>query len=214
MLTLSIAFGASAEELFEDCEKVVTLPNYKKLQEYLITNKNDNYLCQRLNDNEFLYSDDRNFNYCHLNSDSIFVCESHKNDGTWFPYPNIATRFNGENGKKFVLFKTTRLSHGVYGEGYQVFYFTPKTSNERGYIIFPLKHAGVENGLYSDAGQLCRNMGESEASEPIGIGFEIINEGLPNVTIRFQKKVASCKTTQESIQTINFTWNNGIFIRK
>ena len=210
LLVLGISFWANADDLFQECDKVIAQKGYKYLQEYLSINKKEGHFCQRLNDYEILFTDDRNVYYCHINSDRKFVCEEH-DSGAWFPSPTIASRFVGENGKKYVLFKTARLAQGVFDEGYQVFYLTPKTSSERGYVILNLNHAGVINGLSSDAGEICSNMGSHAASIPIGNGFEIVNESRSNVTIRFTKEITSCATNEKSKETLDFTWQNGKF---
>jgi hypothetical protein len=213
LLVWGVAAGVTAEELFQQCPDVLKFDDYKLLQKYLAQNYIAHELCQRLNNREFLYSDDRNFYYCHESQEADFSCVEHE-DHTWFPSPSVAKRFLGENGKKFVLFKTSRLSRGIYSEGYQVFFFTQKSVNPRGYIILSLPEAGAANGLFSDSGKLCSNMqSDSKAVAPIGSGVEIINEGKHNVAIRFNQAITSCDSGQKIEQILEFTWKNGSFER-
>jgi len=212
VIFLAICNSAYSEELFSECKSVLNQPDYKKLQEYLSSTKANYNFCQRLNNHEFLFTDDRNFYYCHLSNGQSLTCEEHQKS-YWFPSPTVAKRFSGANGKKFVLFRTSRLSRGVYSEGYQVFYFVPKAINESGYVILALSGAGVTNGAFSDGGQICSNMSSSEASAPVGNGFEILNEHKNNVSIRFSTDVTSCATSKKLKQTLEFTWQNGAFVQ-
>ncbi len=200
--------GASAAELFSECQSVLKLGSYRPLREWLARENIDANYCQRLNDREFIYSTNRNFYFCRLSEK--LVCEVHES-GSWYPDPIVVKRFSGANGKLFVLFKTQSLGQGIYGQGYQLFYLTPKAVNLRGYSVQSLPLAGVTNGLYSDAGDLCSNMGTGEASIPIDGGFTVANEGNSNLVVFFSQEVTSCATGKKSKRTLKFSWRNGAF---
>ena len=188
---LAACGSVSAAELFSECQSVLKLGSYRPLQEWLARENINADYCQRLNDREFLYSTDRNFYFCHLSEK--LVCDVQES-GSWYPDPVVVKRFSGPNGKSFVLFKTQRLALGVYAQGYHLFYLTPKAVNARGYSVQSLPLAGVTNGLYSDAGDLCSNMGTGEASIPVDGGFTVANEGNSNLVVSFPVEVTSCVT--------------------
>jgi hypothetical protein len=201
---------AGAEELFQGCNKVLDNSNHKLLREYLSRHTNEHEMCQRLSNREFLYTDYRNVYYCTAEN-GILSCAEH-NKGTWFPNISMAARFFGKNGKQFVLFRTSRLSKGGFGSGYQAFFLVPKDVNARGYLIFPFAGAGESNGLYSDAGGVCDNMGDdSEAITSTSKPFEILNEGQTSPIVRFNQEITSCKSGEVFRQTLEYTWQDGTF---
>jgi hypothetical protein len=144
LIVFIMSQSALADGLFDPCSEVIGNKSYQPLNKYLLgKNKQADY-CQRLNNYEFVYTTDANFYYCNFKSNGEPCSED--SSGIWYPNIEVITKFSGANGKRFVLFKTSRLSHGIYGSGYQVFFFTPKTANPRGYKILPLKNVGEYNG--------------------------------------------------------------------
>lgn len=207
---LCISAHVAAEELFERCDKVLENSNYKPLREYLSEHADDYKLCQRLNNREFLYTDYRNVYYCTAENRTLSCAEHHK--GTWFPNISLATRFLGKNGKQFVLFRISGLTRGSYGSGYHAFFLLPKNVYERGYQLFWFAGAGESNGLYSDAGGICDNMGEdAEAIVSTGKPFEILNEGQASPVIRFNQERILCSSGDVFRQTLEYTWQGGTF---
>jgi len=201
---------ARAEELFRECDEVLSDNSYKPLQEYLSKTSKPSNLCQRLNRREFLYTDDRNFYYCKVDNRGVLSCEEDER-GHWYPDLSVAGRFSGKNGKKYVLLKTSRLSHGVFGSGYHAFFLVPKSVNDRGYVIFTFADAGEANGLYSDGGQICSNMGDDDAVASTSIPFQVLHQHSSGPTIRFNQEITSCKSGEKSIQTLEYTWQNNGF---
>ena len=206
---------ASAEDLFRNCSDFAGNKSYKTLNEYLSGKSESATYCQRLNNHEFVYTTDSNFYYCNFKSKNISACNEHaKEMGRWYPDLDIETRFRGENGKNFILFKTSRLSYGVHNSAYQVFFFTPKKDNPRGYKIIDLEGAGEYNGLYSDGGEICSNLNDDDqAIEFVDNGYEIINEGKSNIGIRIRQRITSCKTQSVKTQILEYTWSGNNLIR-
>ncbi len=209
LLTSSAAF---AQQLFIDCPDIGAENSYRALSEYLLVKRIDvaNH-CLRLNNYEFVYVTDRNFYYCNFKASGTVPCVEDQS-GVWYPDLEIVARFTGANGRRFVLFKTSHLSQGVHGTGYQVFFFTPKRANVRGYKISVFEEAGDYNGLYSDAGNMCSNL-EPDAHAISETQHEILNEGRKDLTIRFAQKVTSCKTGADSTRTLEFVFTGHNFVR-
>ena len=201
---------ARAEELFKECDDVRSDSSYKPLHDYLSKTNEPSNLCQRLNRREFLYTDDRNIYYCKVDSKGTLSCQEHE-ESVWYPNLSVAGRFSGKNGKKYVLLRTSRLSHGVFGSGYHAFFLVPKSVNDRGYVIFSFAGAGEVNGSYSDGGQICSNMGDDDAVASTSIPFQILHQHSSGPTIRFNQEITSCKSGEKSIQTLEYTWQNGGF---
>lgn len=201
---------ARAEELFWECDDVRSYNSYKPLNEYLLKTNEPSNLCQRLNRREFLYTDDRNIYYCKVGNRGVLSCEEHEKS-VWYPNLSVAGRFSGKSGKKYVLLRTSMLSRGVFGSGYHAFFLVPKSVNDRGYVIFSFADAGEANGLYSDGGRICDNMGDDDAVTSMSIPFQVLHEGSNNPTVRFNQEITSCKSGEKSIQTLEYTWQNGGF---
>jgi len=211
LTAFAICSPAKAGALFEACNDLVGDSSYKPLQEYFSTTYRHGDFCQRLNNHEFLYTNANNFFYCQETKEKYLSC-SEDQPGRWYPELSIVKRFDGANGKKFVLFKTSRLAHGFYSEGYSVFFLGPKGVSPRGYVILSLGEAGASNGLYSDEGKICSNMRENDnAVTPIDDGFQIINENKNNVVIRFNQEITSCASGEKATQTLEYTWLNNSF---
>ena len=209
LLTSSPAFS---RELFIDCRSIAAENGYRALSEYLVAKRIDvaNH-CLRLNNYEFVYVTARNFYYCNFKASGTVPCVEDDN-GRWYPDPQIVARFTGPNGKRFVLFKTSRLSRGVHGSGYQIFFLIPKRANVPGYKISVFEDAGDYNGLYSDAGNMCSNL-ESDAHAISETQHEILNEGSKDLAIHFAQKVTSCKTGADSTRNLEFVWTGQDFVR-
>ena len=214
LLALTISQMALAEGLLEQCTDVIDSKSYQPLRQYLLEKEMQGNYCQRLNNYEFVYTTDTNFHYCDFKSKNVPCSESRS--GTWYPNLESLTRFSGGNGKRFALFKVSRLSRGVYSSGYHVFFFSPKTEELRGYTILLLKDVGEYNGSYSDAGKVCSNLDKSDrAIELIDKDREyvILNEGKTNVGIRFVQKITSCESLQTSTQTVEYVWSGNDFVQ-
>lgn len=208
---------ASAEGLFSNCSDFIGKKSYQPLNRYLSEKSEEDesaIYCQRLNKHEFVYTTNNNFYYCNFKSNNTSACYEHaKERGRWYPNLDIETRFSGGTDKNFILFKTSRLSRGVLNSAYQVFFFTPKKENPRGYKVIDLEDAGEYNGLYSDGGEICSNLNDDDqATEAEDKGYEIVNEGKINVGIRFRQKKTSCKTQSITSQILEYTWSGNNFI--
>lgn len=192
---------ASAEELLSECNDVRGDSRYKPLHEYFLETNNTNDRCQRLNRREFVYTDNWNFYYCKVQKEDVLSCEEHEK-GIWYPNLSVAGRFSGKNGKKFVLLKTGRLSRGIYGSGYHVFFLVPRSVNERGYTVFTFEDVGEVYG--SDS---------SDTVSAMQIPFEILHNRDNDPILRFNQEIISRKTGEKFIQTLEYTWQNRSFVR-
>jgi hypothetical protein len=199
---------AQGEALFRDCEDIADDSSYRLLQKYISTRDEANDLCQRLDDNEFLYTTGDNIYYCKSDKGAPLACEESEK-GHFLPDLSVVKRFTGGNDKQFVLFKTRRLSRGTFGEGYHAFFLVPKRINPRGYTVFFLPNASAADN--NDGNGTCDGTNDSEAIISMNPPFEIVNENQTNVVIRFNQERTNCKTSKKSKQTLEYTWQNGSF---
>ncbi len=205
----AFATAASAEEFFQDCSDVAKESSYRLLNEHFSsTNDEEHDLCQRLNDQEFLYTTSQNFFYCKSVNGKSLACEENE-QGHWLPNLSVVRKFSGGKGKQFVLFKVSRLSHGTFSEGYHAFFLIPKKTNPRGYTVFFFREAGAHDN--NDAAGTCADTNDSEAVTSTNPPLEIINEGQSNVIVRFNQERANCKTGENFQQILEYTWQNGSF---
>jgi hypothetical protein len=214
LIALLMSQAALAESLFDPCPEVIASKSYQPLNKYLLEKNKQADYCQRLNNHEFIYTTDTNFYYCNFKLNNEPCSEDRA--CSWYPNLEIKARFSGANGKRFVLFKTSRLSHGIYASGYHVFFFTRKTENPRGYKILPLRNVGEYNGSYSDAGKICSNLNKNDRAIELmdkNSEYVIFNEGKTNVGIRFAQKMTFCETLQTSTQTVEFIWSGNEFVQ-
>jgi hypothetical protein len=196
-----------ADDYFQNCSVNLENPDYIFLKEYIERNDVKAHLCQRLNNTEFLYTAGEGYSikfyYCKSESGSL-TCK----DGSYSHYPSLSIekRFYGKNGKQFVLFKASQLRHGSYNEGYHLFHLVPKTDAASGYVLYPLNGVGASNGLDSDAGKICSNMGNSVAVHPSQPYYEIINND-SGLAIKFNQELTFCETPKVSAsEIIEFSW--------
>lgn len=211
VLTIVMSFQPlSAEDFFPLCIDIKNEKNYATLNKYLSDTNMSADTCQRLNDREYIMvsSQWRNFYYCHFQSDD-FICEKNR-ESIYHPNVELKLRFVGANGKKFALFESSNLKHGIHGTGYTVFFFTPKKINPRGYNIFYLADAGEYNGLYSEEEKECSYLNNDDNAIELK-NFAIVNEGKNNVGIRFTQKITSCKTNKSKIRTLEYMWTGSTF---
>lgn len=191
--------SVGADELFPDCSDVVDDPDYRALKQYFSKNKVGPSYCQRLNDQEFMYTDQMTINYCRLSQGDALTCES-----DLYPNLEIAKRFAGSKGKKFVLFHVSRLSHGIFGEGYHAFFLVPKRISVRGYMLFFFPNAGA--GDNNDGSGECNEDDKKEITIALDPHFEILNENQSNVGIRFNQEKIDCSTGSKAQQKLEYTW--------
>jgi hypothetical protein len=192
----------NAEEYFQDCDDVSEDSSYRLLNEYFSSgNIEEHNLCQRLNDDEFLFTTNMSVAYCKSNKGAALTCDHEL-------YTNFAVvkRFAGGKGKQFVLFHTARLSHGYYGEGYHAFFLVPKRINQRGYLLFMFPSAGASDS--DDGSGKCGGESNADVTTSLQPPFEILNENQSNVIVRFNQENANCKTGEKSKQTLEYTWKN------
>ena len=199
-------------ELFQKCSEALKDPAYDRLQAFMDRTGESGTYCQRLTDREFVYATDENFLYCDFDANDSCAPEEL---GRW--YPNLARgrSFTGPNSKRFVIFETQQLSGGVYGSGVQVFYLTPKTRNPHGFEVQSLQDVGEYNGLMSDGGGVCSNLGaDAIASEIRGDKYEVAAEGTEGVELHFRQKLTNCGTMESQQRELRFIWDGSTFIRK
>ena len=99
----------NAEALLKDCEDIAVDMAYRPLQKYISTRDESNELCQRLDENEFLYTSNDNFYYCKSEKGASLKCEPNER-GVFFPDLSLVKKYTGENGGPFVLFRSRRIS--------------------------------------------------------------------------------------------------------
>ncbi len=210
LLIFSFPPNVAAEELLKDCREIINDRKYEPLREYFSeTGKSGSY-CQRLNKREFVYIGDENIYYCNSVIEGALSCDEHE-DGVWFPDLSVVHRFFGQNGKGYVLLKASRLSHGVFSSGYHAFFLVPRSVNNRGYSVFYFRDAGE---AYSESGHLCADLGKKDdAVKSLSIPFQILHQVNSNPIVRFNQEITSCKSGHTFIQTLEYTWQNGGFMK-
>ena len=199
---------ANAGEFFKDCEDIANDSSYRPLQEYIATNSETVELCQRLDDNEFLYTTAYDIFYCKSENGTPLKCD-HAFQGQFFPNLEVANRFTGGKGKQYVLFHVQQLSHGIFGEGYHAFFLVPKKVNPRGYMLFMFPNAGAAD--QNDGSGTCSSPSDRDVITAATPPVEIVNEGQTNVVVRFNQIKTNCKTNEQLSQTLEYTWQSGSF---
>ncbi|PCI01733.1 MAG: hypothetical protein COB79_03675 [Zetaproteobacteria bacterium] len=211
LFTFLCAHNVTAEVFFQNCSNVIQRTSYAPLKDYLENNNKAASSCQRLNNKEFLYTDASfrgNFFYCAKNDSNSLECEPEK-QYSYYPSLSIEARFYGKGKKQFVLFTTHRLHRGVSTSSVSAFYFVPKSVSKRGYIIDSFKGAGAFNGLSSDSGKVCSNLGKSSnAIVPEKKFYEILNPKTDKLVIRFNQKIYSCNSEAVATQKLEYVWKN------
>jgi hypothetical protein len=85
---------ANADTLLKDCEDIAADINYRPLQKYISTRDESNELCQRLDENEFLYTSNDNFYYCKAGNGASLKCEPNER-GVFFPRSVFGKKIHG-----------------------------------------------------------------------------------------------------------------------
>jgi hypothetical protein len=200
------AATAHSASLFMDCEDIAGISSYRSLQKYISTKDEGNELCQRIDENEFLYTTHDNIYYCKAPQGAPLKCELN-DKGHFLPELTVVRKFGGDNGRQFVLFRSRNIVQDIYAEVYFVFYLVPKNINPRGYEFFTLPSAGAAD--HNDGSAKCLNNNDADVITTSKSPLEILNENQSNVTIRFNQFRTSCKNKEKSRQTLEFTWQNG-----
>lgn len=199
---------AKANGFFQNCEDVANDSSYQPLKDYISKKNTTVELCQRLDDSEFLYTTADDIYYCKSGNGAPLKCEENL-QGQFFPDLSVVKRFTGGKGKQYVLFKTQRLSHGIFGEGYHAFFLVPKKVNQRGYILFMFPNAGASD--QNDGSGTCADSTDRDVITAGTPPVEIVNENQTHVVVRFNQVITNCKTNEKSSQTLEYTWQNGAF---
>lgn len=213
LICLLITCHGYCEEYFQQCSDVLKNNAYIKLKEYTETKKISPQLCQRLNNSEFLYTAGEGywiyFYYCKDSETNGLDCTQ---DGySHYPDVRVEKRFSSKSGKQFVLFKSSQLSRGVYGEGFTIFHLIPKYEEGAGYALYALEGAGQANGSYSNAGKVCSNMGDADAITFRNPPYEILDKN-EKVIIRFNQDVVSCDGSHAAAsQVLEYIWQSNRF---
>jgi hypothetical protein len=198
----------NADVLLKDCEDIAADSSYQLLQRYISTRDEGNEFCQRLDNNEFVYTTNENIYYCKAQPGSPFRCEENEK-GNVLPEFGLVKRFSGDKGTQFVLFKSRKHLQDVYKETYFAFYLVPKNVNPRGYMLYAFPNAGLEDR--NDGSGRCVNSADSDVVTILKPSFEIVNENKNDVVVRFNQTRTNCKTNAKSKQVVEFTWQNGSF---
>ena len=198
----------NAGALFKDCEDIAGDSSYRLLQKYISTRDEGNELCQRLSDNEFLYTTNDNIYYCRAENGAALKCESNE-IGRILPELSVIKKFTDGNGNQFVLFRTRSHLQDDYSESYLAFFLVPRNINPRGYMLFLFAGAGSSDN--NDGSGRCANTGGNTVITPAKPAVEFINENQRNVSVRFNQLITNCKTAEKSKQTLEYTWQSGSF---
>lgn len=198
----------NAGALFKDCEDIAGDSSYRLLQKYISTRDEGNELCQRLNDNEFLYTTNDNIYYCRAENGAALKCESNE-IGHFLPELSVIKKFSDGMDNQFVLFRTRSHLQDSYNENYLAFFLVPKNINQRGYMLFLFAGAGSSDN--NDGSGRCANTGGNTVITPAKPSVEFINENQSNVSVRFNQLITNCKTAEKSKQTLEYTWQSGSF---
>lgn len=198
----------NADVLLRDCEDIAADNNYLLLQRYISTRDEGNEFCQRLDNNEFVYTTNENIYYCKPQPGSPFKCEAHEK-GIGLPELSLAKRFAGDKGTQFVLFRSRKHIQDVFTETYYAFYRVPKSVNPRGYILYAFPNAGLSDR--NDGSGRCVSPADSDVITILKPSFEIANENKSDIVVRFNQVKTNCKNNEKSKQVLEFTWLNGSF---
>jgi hypothetical protein len=211
--SISFASEISSDDLFSHCDKFESDENYPLLYQQFTENERIVDLCLRLNSREYVYTTGDNFKYCKLIDGKSLSCESDI-ENTWYPDLRPEKSFAGENGKKFVLFKTERLAQGIFGSAYHVFFLVPKKISSRGYSIFSFPDSSSSD-QHDGSGKCAIEDGVDPNYDIVTVSlnppYEIINEAKDNVSIRFNKEVTNCKTGEKFLSTDEYVWRKFSF---
>ncbi len=199
---------ANAGALFKDCEDIIGDSSYRLLQKYISTKDEENELCQRLGENEFLYTTNDNIYYCRAESGAALKCEPNE-IGRFLPELSVIKKFTDGKGNQFVLFRTRSHLQDIYSESYLAFFPVPKNINPRGYMMFLFAGAGSSDN--NDGSGRCANTGDNTVITSTIPPVEFINENQSNVSVRFNQLRTNCKTAEKSKQTLEYSWQNGSF---
>ena len=200
--------AVNAEALLRDCEDIAADNSYRPLQKYISTRDEGNELCQRLDDNEFLYTTSDNIYYCKSENGAPLKCETNEK-WLWLLDLAMVKKFAADKGKQFVIFKSRSLTRNIYRQSYRVLFLVPKSLNARGYTLFSFPDAGAADN--NNGSGACDGRNDSEVVLSSKPAVEIINENQSNVVVRFNQERTSCKTRDKSKQTLEYTWQNGSF---
>lgn len=201
---------AYCEEYFSSCESILYQKEYIKLKKFFEMSDIKPKFCQRLNNNEFLYTTESQFYYC-KDTDQGFNCQRDE-DAVYYPNLKVEKRFSNKAGKQFVLFKSSKLSSGYYGEGFTIFHFVQKVDKEAGYALYRLAGAGESNGKYSEVEEVCSNMESSYAINAREPHYEIIDDQQDQFILRFNQDIISCDSNKvTAIQALEYIWKNNRF---
>jgi hypothetical protein len=194
--------------LLKDCEDIAADNSYLSLQRYISTRDEGNEFCQRLDNNEFVYTTNDNIYYCKPQQGNPLKCEAHEMGGM-LPELTVVKRFAGDKENQFVLFRSRKHIQDVYTETYYAFYLVPKNVNPRGYMLYAFPNAGLTD--HNDGSGRCVNSADSEVVTILKPSFEIAKENKSDVVVRFNQIRTYCKTNQKSKQILEFTWQSGSF---
>jgi len=207
-LLLFFSSVVNADVLLKDCEEIAADINYRPLQKYISTRDESNELCQRIDENEFLYTSNDNFYYCKAGNGASLKCEPNER-GVFFPDLSLVKKYSGADGTQFVIFRSRRVSGENYKESYYAFYLLPKKVNLRGYMLFLFPEAGSEDR--NEGSGRCVNPKDSDVVTISKPAVEIISEKNNVVRVRFNQVRTNCKTNERSSQTLIYTWQKDGF---
>ena len=220
MALILICLTANAEDLFQSCDTLASDKRYHLLFEYFAESGTVGSQCQRLNDHEFLYTSDEHFFLCSSDTKTSLACDS-QDGAEVYRGLELVERFHGAHGRQFVLFKTSGLRMGIFGQAYLVFFLVPKSVEPNGYRVFDLPSTqgsytyGGEDGsvgcrpdIYDNADEnyIFRDPRLADMTTEADPAYEFILGKSDEMVIRFNQKITHCKTKSHSRKTVEYTW--------
>jgi hypothetical protein len=214
------SFAGGAPALFESCEVALQTAAFSPLRGYFdsaspIQNADQ---CMRLTKGEFIVTgnepgpydgDPSNVFYCNLNRGEP-VCAVDE-PSTYYPSLSILRQFSGPKGKQYVLWKTSRLRHGIVGSGYGIFTLAPRSRSPRGYVIYQLSVGTYCSYSEGASGCGCNNLAPGTNKSERVEDPEVINEGLRSVRLAFKTSTTDCATSRVTNTSTTFVLVDGQF---
>jgi hypothetical protein len=170
--------------------------------------------CMRLTNSQYLITANpagpyngqaSNLYFCDLAAQTPACTENR--DGAYYPNLEIVRQFTGSNGKRYLLWESSMLRHGLMSSNYHIFSLVPRSTARRGYEFYSLD---VGNSASGEDGK-CRsdlNLDEAVLIQSV----DVLNEGTERVLIRFGAATTNCATGEMGHREVKFSLVNGRFV--
>jgi hypothetical protein len=206
---LSTAANASSP-LFSSCESDPWPRDFETLKASpAIAQIEEISHCMRLTNSQYLIAaipagPASNLYFCDLAAQTPTCVEDR--DGVYYPNLEIVRQFIGSNGKRYVLWESSMLRHGLMSSNYHVFSLVPRSKAPRGYEFYSLD---IGNAASGEDGK-CRsdlNLDEAVLIQSV----DVLNEGTEHVLIRFGVTTTACDTEEMNYREVDYSLVDGKF---